>query len=1307
MESDACLEKFVIYETQARFYIVGRGKNKDQKRILKIDRSEPSELVLVEDPTVYSDRQCSALLQQLAEGNRSSGGLRLVTKAYGIVGCIRFLEPWYLILVRRRRQVGSMRGHAVWRIEESQVLTVPHAAVQTDVAKSNMEQRYKRLLSGVDLTRDFFYSHSYPIMRSLQDNVCRTVTGCTECPTGSTGFPAVMAHEPRLHGHMAHEHMFVWNAFLTRPIRHALSTSRWTLALSHGFFHQERMSIFGRVISLVLIARRSRHFAGTRYLKRGVNDRGRVANEVEVEQVLLDHCHEPVLPREARVLPVGHHEAALPVETVPPRETALPRGLMLHPASTSIPAPPSHLPQHHQAFHHPHASHQNQQHHHHQYRHQQADISPPPSPASSSPFLFVQPVPPPSAATSAHATPISPKNHLSQVLPTPGVGSAGAATAAAAAVAVAAVGAASAAALPAMASVVQVRGSIPLFWSQEASRLSPKPDIVLHRYDPMYAASRLHFENLMERYGRPVIILNLIKTVEKHPREMILRREFATAVTYLNRVLPPQSALTYIHWDFSRYAKSANAAATTAGVATAAAGALNTLTSTPNTLNSFTSTPTTLYSVTSAGSTPSSFPSSALIPPSSPSASSFSLSPPPLSPRVTDTRRSSGSSNNIAESSSGGTRGGSSSSSSSGSSSKGSVAEGVLGALAAIARECLDKTGFFYSGQLARAATKTCFSSRSAAAPAAGAAPPPMTDLSHVDPHASTAAHSHTLRQQQQHPQQQQQQWEEGRRAGARVEQGQVGDEGRSKGGEAASSKGGREDTGPADSGRWVRQPQLQQGVVRTNCLDCLDRTNVAQYVLGREALAQQLCALGVTDSPHLDSKSDVGRRLQAMYIAMGDALALQYGGSAAHNLVIVDKPDTWRTTLHSQELFKSLHRYYSNAITDADKQDAINLFLGHFQPSKGQPAIWDLDSDHHLHGGTGRGVELGERGGVGVRTGLGGRGVMEGGMMRGGAIGAAGMTPTSSESPSLASLPDVSDAPPIDLRLLPSDISPPSIACWGRGQPPQGGSQQCEYTLNTAGGVEVRVLVWGGRGAKGVCRKGEVCRAVGGEVFRAEDWVRELQECGYVFLHTLTPSGATSAAALGSAAAAAAADTGGASSSMGGFRAAYPALRTDGGEESALDLGHACLDGTSWEFYRSYLASVPSLIPGNTLASVRGEGRQAGRRMGMEGAWPLELQGSGALNTLTDSAAAAGFGEGPGLDVMLGGWAVAQAAVEDARRAEEAEEVVKREAELFGGDYGVNVPHVVPSVVCAGLMDGWVAQGQADMRAPLQPLPL
>jgi hypothetical protein len=40
------------------------------------------------------------------------------------------------------------------------------------------------------------------------------------------------------------------------------------------------MSLFGRHITLTLVARRSRHFAGTRYRKRGINDQGFVANEV-------------------------------------------------------------------------------------------------------------------------------------------------------------------------------------------------------------------------------------------------------------------------------------------------------------------------------------------------------------------------------------------------------------------------------------------------------------------------------------------------------------------------------------------------------------------------------------------------------------------------------------------------------------------------------------------------------------------------------------------------------------------------------------------------------------------------------------------------------------------------------------------------------------------------------------------------------------------------------------------------------------------------------------------------------------------
>lgn len=81
-------------------------------------------------------------------------------------------------------------------------------------------------------------------------------------------------------------------------------------------------------------------------------------------------------------------------------------------------------------------------------------------------------------------------------------------------------------------------------------------------------------------------------------------------------------------------------------------------------------------------------------------------------------------------------------------------------------------------------------------------------------------------------------------------------------------------------------EPFYQNDVRRTNCIDCLDGTNVAQYAYGLEALGRQLQGVGLTDIPKLDPDCGVAAALMDMYQNMGDSLALQYGGSEAHNYV-------------------------------------------------------------------------------------------------------------------------------------------------------------------------------------------------------------------------------------------------------------------------------------------------------------------------------------------------------------------------------------------------------------------------------------
>lgn len=60
-----------------------------------------------------------------------------------------------------------------------------------------------------------------------------------------------------------------------------------------------------------------------------------------------------------------------------------------------------------------------------------------------------------------------------------------------------------------------------------------------------------------------------------------------------------------------------------------------------------------------------------------------------------------------------------------------------------------------------------------------------------------------------------------------------------------------------------------QKGILRTNCLDSLDRTNFAQYVFGVVALGYQLDVLRITESRELDFKNSLANDLMSTYQAM------------------------------------------------------------------------------------------------------------------------------------------------------------------------------------------------------------------------------------------------------------------------------------------------------------------------------------------------------------------------------------------------------------------------------------------------------
>nr|CAG8454921.1 11956_t:CDS:10 [Entrophospora candida] len=123
-----------------------------------------------------------------------------------------------------------------------------------------------------------------------------------------------------------------------------------------------------------------------------------------------------------------------------------------------------------------------------------------------------------------------------------------------------------------------------------------------------------------------------------------------------------------------------------------------------------------------------------------------------------------------------------------------------------------------------------------------------------------------------------------------------------------------------------------QASVIRTNCMDCLDRTNVVQSTFAKWMLTQQLRELGVLSSKQsIDEISGFMDLFRNVWADNANAVSLPYAGTGAQ------KTDYTRTGKRTKsgaaiDLQNGILRYILNNFMDGTKQDAYDLFLGNYE---------------------------------------------------------------------------------------------------------------------------------------------------------------------------------------------------------------------------------------------------------------------------------------------------------------------------------------------------------------------------------------
>ncbi|XP_015674973.1 synaptojanin-1 [Protobothrops mucrosquamatus] len=109
-----------------------------------------------------------------------------------------------------------------------------------------------------------------------------------------------------------------------------------------------------------------------------------------------------------------------------------------------------------------------------------------------------------------------------------------------------------------------------------------------------------------------------------------------------------------------------------------------------------------------------------------------------------------------------------------------------------------------------------------------------------------------------------------------------------------------------------------QSGTIRTNCLDCLDRTNSVQAFIGLEMLTKQLEVLGLAEKPQLVTRFQ--EVFRSMWSVNGDSVSKIYAGTGA----LEGKAKAGKL----KDGARSVTRTIQNNFFDSSKQEAIDVLL-------------------------------------------------------------------------------------------------------------------------------------------------------------------------------------------------------------------------------------------------------------------------------------------------------------------------------------------------------------------------------------------
>ena len=287
------LNKIKVYESEDNFYFIGEQKLEKKYNILTISKQRytkenintlkkiPLKEVLKEDPKNYTRDELLNYLLQLKNKNK----IKVNEEDFAIFGFVKFHLGYYAIMVSDISEIGKIAKHSINRANNLRLIPLFYSNLIKKEKIYDLEFKYVSIFQSADFAKEMYFSYNYNMTKTLQRNFIENFKSELSSSYDKYFYKDNMTTND-LDLEKITNHYFLWNYYHLSEFFNCVKNEIWFVYFIYGYFEQIESIIYGLRFLVSVIARRNRFYAGTRYLKRGINNDGQVANDVETEQIL-------------------------------------------------------------------------------------------------------------------------------------------------------------------------------------------------------------------------------------------------------------------------------------------------------------------------------------------------------------------------------------------------------------------------------------------------------------------------------------------------------------------------------------------------------------------------------------------------------------------------------------------------------------------------------------------------------------------------------------------------------------------------------------------------------------------------------------------------------------------------------------------------------------------------------------------------------------------------------------------------------------------------------------------------------------